>query len=177
MANAAESSVTGAGESKRPPLRDRLAKNSDGNIEQIARDYSVSPFEVVTQLPDEHRVLAKGEAFEQIMQVLTAWGPVLLIVHTEDLVMECEGTILPGTFGRGYFNLHGDSPIGGHIRASNCANIAFVSRQFMGRPSCSIQFFNSSGNAMFKIIVRRDENRELVSEQLAQFEALRAKFI
>ena len=105
---------------------------------------------------------------------LTGWGEVLFIVHTPDIVLECAGKIPPGTFGRGYFNLHGDSPIGGHIRAENCTHIVFVSRPFMGRPSRSLQFFNGAGEAMFKIFVRRDKKRELLPEQVARFDALRA---
>ena len=71
--------------------------------------------------------------------------------------------------------MHGESPIGGHIRAENCAAIAFVSRPFMGRPSRSIQFFNTAGEAMFKIFVRRDEKRELIADQVAKFDALRER--
>ena len=50
----------------------------------------------------------------------------------------------------------------------------FVSRPFMGRPSRSLQFFNGAGEAMFKIFVRRDKERNLLSEQVARFDALRA---
>ena len=82
----------------------------------------------------------------------------------------------PGTFGRGYFNLHGDSPIGGHIKAENCRHVAFVARPFMGRPSRSIQFFNGEGTAMFKIFVRRDAERNLIGEQVAKFDALREMY-
>lgn len=170
------SEMTVAEKAGRPPLKERLAKNADGIIEQIARDYGVSPFDVVREMPDEHRVLASGDQFEAIMTALTTWGPVLFIVHTADIVLECEGAIPPGTFGRGYFNLHGDSPIGGHIKAENCHDIAFVSRPFMGRASCSIQFFNGSGEAMFKIFVKRDEARELIASQKAQFDELKARY-
>ena len=158
----------------RPPLRERLAKNADGILEQIARDYGVSTFDAVEALPDAHRSIVAGSAFEKIMTALTAWGPVVFIVHTPDIVLECEGPIPPGTIGRGYFNLHGDSPIGGHIKAENCTHIAFVARPFMGRESRSVQFFNGAGEAMFKIFVRRDEQRELIKEQVALFDDLRA---
>ena len=159
----------------RPPLAVRLATNADGILEQIARDYGVSTYEVVRNLPSEHRTLASSEAFADIMQDVTAWGDILFIVHTPDIVLECEGQLPPGTFGRGYFNIHGDSPIGGHIKAENCASIAFVSRPFMGRVSMSIQFFNGAGEAMFKIFVRRDEARELIAEQVKKFHVLRAR--
>ena len=159
----------------RPSLAERLAQNSDGILEQIAPEYGVSTFEVVRQLPGEHRTIISGETFEEVFKDLTAWGEVLFIVHTPDIVLECAGTIPPGSFARGYFNLHGDSPIGGHLKAENCAHIAFVSRPFMGRPSQSLQFFNKTGDAMFKIFVRRDEKRELLPAQIERFNALRAR--
>src|ERR1044072_5607820 len=108
----------------RPPLAERLKQNADGILEQIARDYSVSTFDVVRALPEEHRVLVSGDRFETIFQELTAWGEVLFIVHTPDIVVECAGKTPPGSVGRGYFNIHGDSPIGGHIKFENCKHIA-----------------------------------------------------
>jgi putative heme utilization carrier protein HutX len=161
---------------ERPPLGARLANNADGILEEIAREYGVSTFEVVRNLPGEHRVVADGEHFASILDEVSGWGDILFIVHTPDIVLECKGALPKGSFGRGYFNLHGDSPIGGHIRAERCRHVAFVSRPFMGRASCSIQFFNEAGEAMFKIFVRRDAARELVADQLARFEALRERY-
>jgi putative heme utilization carrier protein HutX len=162
-------------ETARPPLAERLAQSADGILEQIARDYAVSTFEVVRALPAEHRSIGPGARFQDIMGELTAWGEILFIVHTADVVLECAGKIPPGSFARGYYNIHGDSPIGGHLKAENCAHIAFVSRPFMGRASRSLQFFNGAGEAMFKIFVRRDDKRELLPDQVARFDALRAK--
>jgi putative heme iron utilization protein len=42
----------------------------------------------------------------------------------------------------------------------------------MGRPSRSVQFFNGAGEAMFKVFVRRNKERNLLSEQVARFDAL-----
>jgi len=163
-----------SGAPTRPTLRERLANNADGILEQIARDYGVSTFEAVEALPESYRTIVAGSEFEKILAALTSWGSVVFIVHTPDIVLECEGPIPPGTTGRGYFNLHGDSPIGGHIKAENCTSIVFVMRPFMGRDSRSIQFFNTNGEAIFKIFVRRDEKRELIGEQVALFDALKA---
>jgi heme iron utilization protein len=129
---------------------------------------------VVRALPADHRAIVAGSLFEKIFAELTGWGEVLFIVHTPDIVLECAGKIPPGSFGRGYFNIHGDSPIGGHLKADHCTHIAFVSRPFMGRPSRSLQFFNGAGEAMFKIFVRRDDKRELLPEQVARFDTLRS---
>ena len=168
----AESNVV---ELNKPPLAERLAQSADGILEQIARDYGVSTFEVVRALPAEHRSIVAGSLFQEIFAELTSWGEVLFIVHTPDIVLECAGKIPPGSLARGYFNIHGDSPIGGHLKAENCTHIAFVSRPFMGRPSCSLQFFNAAGEAMFKIFVRRDAERNLLPEQVARFDALRTR--
>mgnify|MGYP000008047309 FL=1 len=165
-----------AAEAPRESLHERLAKNPDGIVERIAREYGVSTLSVVEALAPTHRTLVGGEHFADVMKELESWGEILFIVHTPDIVLECAGSIPPGTFGRGYYNIHGDSPIGGHIRAEACSRIAFLSRPFMGRPSCSIQFFNSDGEAMFKVFVRRDEKRELKADQVAKFEAWRARY-
>jgi len=156
-------------------LAERLAENPDGVLERIAAEYGVSTRDVVAALPDTHQTFVASDRFQDIMTDLEGWGEVLFVVHTPDIVLECVGRIPQGSVGRGYFNLHGDSPIGGHIRYEACTSIAFVSRPFMGRQSRSIQFFNSAGEAMFKIFVRRDVERNLLPEQVARFEALRAR--
>jgi heme iron utilization protein len=158
------------------PLHERLAKNPDGIVERIAREYGVSTLAVVEALPGGHCTIVDGARFADVMKELESWGEVLFIVHTPDIVLECAGTIPPGTFGHGYYNIHGDSPIGGHIRAEHCKRIVFMARPFMGRASRSIQFFNGDGEAMFKVFVRRDEKREMKADQLAKFEDMRARY-
>jgi putative heme utilization carrier protein HutX len=162
-------------ESERKPLAARLALNPDGILEQIAREYSVSTLEVVRNLLPAHRTIVDAERFVEVMEDVGTWGDILFIVHTPDIVLECAGSIPPGSFGRGYYNIHGDSPIGGHVRAEACTQIVFLSRPFMGRQSMSIQFFNGDGEAMFKVFVRRGEKRELKADQVAKFEAMRAR--
>jgi putative heme utilization carrier protein HutX len=132
----------------------------------------VSLLDVFRRLPRAEVRFLPGSAFEGLWEHLSSWGEVLFIVHTTDIVLECTGTLPPGTSGQGYFNIHGDSPIGGHIKASNCATIVLVDRLFHGRRSCSFQFLNGEGNAMFKIFVRRGKARELDPLQLAKFDAV-----
>jgi hypothetical protein len=163
-------------EKERRPLDERLAANADGILEQIAAEYGVSTLDVVRALPETHRTLADGARFADVMEAIGDWGPILFIVHTRHIVLECEGVLPPGSFGRGYYNFHGDSPLGGHIRAEGCKAIAFVSRPFMGRESRSVQFFSEDGEAMFKIFVRRDEARNLIAEQVERFDTLRRNY-
>jgi heme iron utilization protein len=153
-----------------------LQEKPDGILEMVAGKCETSLWQVFQRLPAGQAVAVAGDSFEELWTGLTTWGTVLFIVHTEDIVLECEGALPPGTSSHGYFNIHGDSPFGGHIKASNCARIVFVDRAFHGRRSCSVQFLNVAGNAMFKVFVRRDIQRKLLVEQLKNFESARKKF-
>jgi putative heme utilization carrier protein HutX len=155
-------------------VRQLLATKPDGVVEAVAREAGVPTQVVLEALPDAVRRFAPAERFDEIWADMTGWGEVLFIVHTPDIVLECEGALPAGSHASGYFNIHGDSPIGGHIRAANCRAIYLVDRMFHGRRSCSVQFYNAAGEAMFKVFVRRDKERNLRADQLARFEALRA---
>ncbi|MCQ1835815.1 heme utilization cystosolic carrier protein HutX [Neorhizobium galegae] len=153
-----------------------LAEKPDGVVEAIAADAEVTPAEILEILPKGAAVIADKEKFADIWAEMSTWGEVLFIVHTEDIVLEAEGTLPMGSEGHGWFNIHGDSPIGGHIKKENCASVTFVDRAFHGRRSCSVWFMNAKGSAMFKVFVKRDAARELIAEQLQKFEALRNSY-
>lgn len=155
--------------------RAALAEKPDGVVEAIAAQADVTPAEVLAVLPAGAAVLASSDQFLPIWQDMAGWGDVLMIVHTDDIVLEVEGSLPQGSEGHGWFNIHGDSPIGGHIRKDRCAAIAFVDRGFHGRRSCSVWFMNGDGRAMFKVFVRRDAEKALLPDQLQRFEALREK--
>ena len=153
-------------------LREAIAAEPGGVLEEMARREGVSYRQVLDALPSGQAVARSGAEFEPVWTSLAAWpGEITFIVHTADGVFETRGSIPPGAFGRGYFNIHGDTPIGGHIRAERCAAIYFVDRPFFGRRSCSVQFVNHDGDAMFKIFVGRDATRELDPRQVSVFEA------
>lgn len=159
----------------RPDIVAYLRESPDGVLERVAEKFSVSTFEVVEALSSEYCVTTDGARFDDVMADLTSWGVVLVIVHTPNIVLECKGPIPVGSHARGYYNIHGDSPIGGHIKADRCARVAFVSRPFMGRQSYSIQFFDRDGEVMFKVFVARDADRNLCPEQVDKFEELRLR--
>lgn len=156
-------------------IRATLAEKPDGVLEAVAAAHGAPLLTVVEALPEAERLLVPAERFEAIWDELTSWGEVLFLMHTPSVVLEVVGRLPPGTHGRGWFNIHGDGPIGGHIRADACRAIAFVDRIFHGRRSCSIQVFDEAGASMFKIFVRRGPDRALDEAQLARFEALRAR--
>jgi heme iron utilization protein len=156
-------------------IRAALEAQPDGVLDEIARRHHVPLREIFDRLGSGSALAAPGARFEAIWRELTAWGPVMFIVHTEDGVFETKAALPPGEPGRGYFNIHGDSPLGGHIRADRCAAIYFIDRPFFKRRSCSLQFINRDGDAMFKVFVARDDKRELLADQRERFESLRAR--
>jgi putative heme utilization carrier protein HutX len=155
--------------------RSALAEKPDGLVETIARDAAVSPRDVLEALPAGEAVFVGADRFLDVWASLAAWREVLVIVQAGTVVIEVRGPLPVGTDGHGWYNIHGDSPIGGHIKYENCAGIAFVARPFMGRQSRSVQFFNADGGAMFKVFVRRDAERNLLPEQVERFDALRQR--
>ncbi len=157
-------------------LRRRLADAPNGVLESLATETGESFRTVVECLPDHFRAFAPAAAAETVMADIADWGPVTVLVHSADLVLECKGPLPLGQFGHGYYNLQSGSPIGGHIRLDRCVAIAFLRRPFMGADdSCAVIFFNPEGDAMFKIFVGRDDKRQLLPEQVARFCALGAR--
>ena len=156
-------------------IRQDLAAQPDGVLETIAESRGV-PFQAVLDcLPAETTSRIPGDRFEEVWRDLTTWGEVSFVVHTPDGFFESEGAIVPGEFGHGYFNVHGESPIGGHFRMDRCQSIYFVDRPYFGTRSCSLQFINRDGGDMFKIYVGYNKDHTLKADQVARFEALREK--
>lgn len=151
----------------------RFRDSTDGVIEDIAAEHGLTPREVAGCLPDTAGIRVPGAWFREIMYDVADWGSVTFLVHTADLILECYGCVPKGKVAQGYFNLIGDSPIGGHIREHRCADIQFVSRTFMRTDSHAIYFFNAAGGIMFKIFVGRDERYRLNPDQVVRFRALR----
>ena len=50
--------VTANVQTARPTLSERLQRNADGILEQIAKDYGVSTFDAVSALPGSFRTIA-----------------------------------------------------------------------------------------------------------------------
>lgn len=154
-------------------VRAALAEKPDGVLESLAAAYDISYRSVLECLPSSQRPFAPATSFDAIWADLTTWGPIMFIVHTRNGVFETKAPLPPGTHGRGYFNIHGESPLGGHLNVGRCAAIYFIDRPFFGRRSCSVQFIDADGEAMFKIFAGRDTARELLPAHVAKFEALR----
>ncbi|TCO73260.1 heme utilization cystosolic carrier protein HutX [Rhodovulum euryhalinum] len=153
-------------------IRADLAAHPGSALEDIATRTGASFAEVLACLPMDEAVLVPGTAFEEIMAEIARWGEITLVMNTGDVILEAKGDLPPGSVAQGFFNLHG-KPIGGHIRAGACAQVAFVARSLFGMDTRSVQFLDAQGGCLFKIYLGRDANRALIPAQVAAFETLR----
>jgi len=154
-------------------LRRQLAEKPDGVLEAIATQHGLPLQTVVECLPDTMWTHVPGTHFASVMEDVSKWGPVTVIAHTKDVILEFEGPLPPGKFSHGFYNLQGGhGGLHGHLRADNCQAIVFLRRPFMGKETASVQFFNADGEAMFKIFIGRDDKGALRPDQIASLSAL-----
>ncbi|MEF2070678.1 heme utilization cystosolic carrier protein HutX [Consotaella aegiceratis] len=160
--------------SEREAVRKAVAEHPGAALEDIARRQGCTTADVLTCLPEGEAVLVPGSLFARVWEAITGWGEITFIVNTGDVIVEVKADLPEGSEARGYFNLHG-KPLGGHIRASECDRIAFVSRKLFASDTKSVQFYGKAGDCMFKIYLGRDENRQMRPEQIRAFEELCAE--
>lgn len=154
-------------------LQTELAHDANGILETIAKRHQVPLQVVVDALPEQMRSKFPGSLFVEAMQDIAGWGKVTVVVHTPDIIMESHAEMPVGKLGHGFYNLQGgDGPLSGHLRPERCGAIYFVQRPFMGTDTCSVNFFNIEGEAMFKVYVGRDDMRRLKANQVERFNAL-----
>ncbi|GLT18740.1 coproporphyrinogen dehydrogenase [Vibrio zhanjiangensis] len=137
---------------------------------EMAEKLGISEYEVVSSLPDEMIALASGEQAQTYLERLVGFGPVTTIVHSFGSIFEVKAPFPKGKVARGYYNLMGtNGELHGHLKLSNVENIALVSKPFRGRESHYFGFFCEKGNNIFKVYLGRNEQRELITEQVAAF--------
>ena len=158
-------------------LRQSLEKNPGQVLEMLAAQNQCSFEDVIRCLPEENVRQTEGSRIVEILQAIAAWDEsVTFIAHTPDAIVEVSGKLPNGKVGRGFYNFEHpetDGGVHGHIYYENCASIYLLERPFMGKATCSLNFINRNGGAMFKIFVGRDEAGELKQHQI---EAMRKLF-
>ena len=158
-------------------LRQSLEKNPGQVLEMLAAQNQCSFEDVIRCLPEENVRQTEGSRIVEILQAIAAWDEsVTFIAHTPDAIVEVSGKLPNGKVGRGFYNFdhpETDGGVHGHIYYENCVSIYLLERPFMGKATCSLNFINRNGGAMFKIFVGRDEAGELKQHQI---EAMRKLF-
>jgi putative heme utilization carrier protein HutX len=158
-------------------IQEKIKLDPKVKIFALARELDVPEQAVMECLPENEVVRVGSEHFDEIMAMVATWGKVTTIVQTGSMVLEAKGMLPMGSHGHGYFNLMGDKNynVGGHIRADLLSAVYFVERPFMGIPSMSVQFFDLRGEPIFKIYLGRDDNRQLLPDQVEAFQTLRER--
>ena len=141
----------------------------------LAEQFSVSEKEVAENLPENIQSFAPKEDFETIWKELTSWEKATFILRSCGTVLEVKSVIPKGSFGHGYFNLMGDTPLNGHLKMDDLQDICFLSLPFMGLESHSVQFFDTEGKVKFAIYVGR-ENKKLLTTAKESFLNLQKKY-
>ncbi len=154
-----------------------LEQDPSAHPSSIATQLAVSEWEVVRHLPAELMTQVPSDQAEVLLAELAGWGPVTTIVESDGSIFEVKAPFPKGKTARGYYNLMGrDGEMHGHLRLDNVVGIALVSKLFMGKEGHSFQFFGHSGRCIFKIYLGRDEQRQLLPDQVERFMALRHQY-
>lgn len=158
-------------------IRQDFADGKGGVLEWIARENGVSTLDIARLLPDDQRVIVADPPMADVLEELAGWGEVMIVKVTPAVVLEIASAIPPALMARGYFNFHGDTAFGGHLKEDACHHLAFLDRRTGERRSLSLVFYDGDGEVIFKVFVRRDENREMLPGQIVKYEALRASML
>lgn len=138
-------------------------------LSSLATQFGVTEKEIAEVLPYEMCSVTSGSNFSKVWDNLTTWEKATFIVQHAGHVIEIKCTIPQGKEGHGYYNLMGENPLGGHIKADAIAHIAFLSIPFMGLESHSVQFFAEDGSVAFAIYVGREKKVLIPSAREAFF--------
>ena len=155
-------------------IKKLIEENPNISSSEIAKMLEVKEYEVLQNMPLEIAKAVDGKYFDDIIKDVATWGDVLFIKITPSFIIEFKTSISQGTYGRGYYNFDmKNSPLGGHLKVSDIQKIIFITQKFHGLLTRSIQFFDASGEHIFKLFVARDEKQKPLESQVAFFELLK----
>lgn len=155
-------------------LKDSINKLLEENQEitslEISKQLEVSEYEVLQNLPHEMAKAVDASKFDEVLEDISKWGKILMIKITPSFVIEIKDHMPLGTYGHGYYNFDSkNSSISGHLKVDDIEKIIFVSKKHRGMLSHSVVFYDAKGEHVFKVFVTRDENKQLLEEQVQSF--------
>lgn len=157
----------------RSAIAERIKEKKPVMLGILAKEFSVTELEAARALPEDMRRFAAKEHFDAVWQELTTWEGATFIMQHLGTVLEIKGTIPPGSYGHGYFNLASEGGIGGHVKIDDLETMCFLALPFMGLESLSVQFFNTAGDVKFSIYAGRNEKREIIPAVRESFNRMR----
>ncbi|MBQ3892245.1 MAG: heme utilization cystosolic carrier protein HutX [Desulfovibrio sp.] len=134
-------------------MSDALQKKRPWVLSALARTCGMTEMDAAHGLPEEMRVFAPASAFEKIWKGITQWAHATFISQQGGFGMKFSGNIPEGRMINGIYHFSGTDPFGGHVRLDSLGAICFLTLPFMGKETCSVQFFDREGHAMFAVHV------------------------
>lgn len=160
---------------------DKVAEYMSNNTKvatvMAARELGVSEKTVLKAIPDQAFEIS-ADYFEQVMQEMSGWGDMTIIVTNGSVIFEVKSPVPSGGFARGFYNFHEDGNcVGGHLMVDKFDSIFFVDRPFMGMESLSVQIYDENGDAAIKFYLGRGEDRQIKQEQKERYLNLKKGFM
>jgi putative heme utilization carrier protein HutX len=122
----------------------------------------------------EVAVLSGAQA-EALLRKLATWGNTTTIVIHGGCVFEFKGPFPEGSIAQGYYNLNGPVPgFHGHLSLDAINHIAFQDKLHRGRQSYAFNFQDKDGQNIFKVFLGRDQEGELIQEQVDAFKQIQS---
>jgi len=158
-------------------IENLLTNNPELTTLEIAKELNTSEYKVLQNINEDIAKAVNSEHFDEIIEDISTWGKILMIKITPSFVIEINDNMPLGTYGHGYYNFDSkESSISGHLKVNDIDKIIFLSKKHRGMISHSVIFYDAKGEHIFKVFVRRDENRELLVSQVEKFMALKSRF-
>lgn len=144
-------------------------------ISTFAEMYGVSDLEVCYAMPENMCSIIDGSYFETVWKELAAWEKATVIILHKGSAFEISTKINEGVFGHGYYNIMGESPLEGHIKANEIHSIVFSTMPFMGLESLSVLFFDKTGGLIFSVYAGR-QNRQIIESVKNSFYKMKDEY-
>ena len=113
--------------------------------------------------------------FEKVWKELAQWEKATVIILHLGSAFEISTKLNTGVFGHGYYNIMGESPLEGHIKADEIHSIVFSTMPFMGLESLSVLFFDKTGRLIFSVYAGR-ENRQIIENIKTSFYKMKGEY-
>ena len=155
-------------------IKELIKSNAEISTLEISKELQVSEYEVLQNIDEKYAKAVDASSFDTIIEDIATWGKILMIKITPSFVIEIKDHMPIGEYGHGYYNFNSkQSAISGHLKVDDIDKIIFVSKKHRGMLSHSVVFYDQNGEHIFKVFVARNENRELLSNQVDQFMSLK----
>jgi putative hemin transport protein len=156
-------------------LREAIEQQPRKMTQQLAREFAVPELEVIRAFPDNRATELAITAWEEIIRRIEALGAVRVLVSNEAATIEVVGQFGGFSTTGEFFNVQSGT-LDLHIRWRELASAFAVEKpgHIDGLATYSVQFYNRTGAAAFKVFLNFGEL--LAPERLRLFCLIRDEF-